>query len=154
MTTSIPLHIYSIFRNKLFNLQTVCHNGCPLCPVAVPEIFCSRRAHKIPTAATPYCSLYLSPTALANVPTSIPLHIYSIFRNKLFNLQTVCHNGCPLCPVAVPEIFCSRRAHKIPTAATPYCSLYLSPTALANVPTWIPRNICISRGRQKPPLVN
>ena len=33
------------------------------------------RLRKISTAATPFCSLYPPPAALANVPASIPLHI-------------------------------------------------------------------------------
>ena len=67
MTTSIPLHI------RLFLKRTVW--GASLCPVAVPEICCSHSLRQISTAATPYCSLDLPPAALANVPTSIPLHI-------------------------------------------------------------------------------
>ena len=47
----------------------------PLCPVAVPEMFARHTPCNISTAATPYCSLYPPPAALANVPTSITLRI-------------------------------------------------------------------------------
>ena len=50
----------------------------PLCPVAVPKICCSLSLRQILTAATPFCSLYPPPAALANIPTSIR------FRMDLF----------------------------------------------------------------------
>ena len=53
-------------------------------PVAVPEIFRSLSAHKISTAATPFCSLLPPPAALANVPTLIPLHTRLPIMPQLF----------------------------------------------------------------------
>jgi len=51
--------------------------GAPLCPVAVPEKIGGLSLPLIfSTAATPFCSLYLPPAAVANVPTSIRLRIY------------------------------------------------------------------------------
>ena len=43
-------------------------------------------ARQILTAATPYCSLYLPPVALANVPTSIYLHIKFNFYHENHNV--------------------------------------------------------------------
>jgi len=44
------------------------HGFAVTAPVAVPEILCSQFAHRISTAATPFCSLTLPQAALANVP--------------------------------------------------------------------------------------
>ena len=63
MTTSISLRIK-------FQKDSCRKLGYVL--LRCPKFF-ARIAHKISTAATPFCSLYLPPAALANVPTSISL---------------------------------------------------------------------------------
>ncbi len=73
MTSSIRLHIYLIY--KLLETENIRKRGAPLCPVAVPKICYGLERRQILTAATPYCSLHLPQAALANVPTSIRLHI-------------------------------------------------------------------------------
>ena len=47
------------------------------------------------------------------------------------------HGFAVTAPVAVPEILCSQFAHRISTAATPFCSLTLPQAALANVPPYL-----------------
>ena len=59
----------------LWRCRLTVFKTAPLCPVAVPEIFCSLIARKISTAATPYCSLHPPQAALANVPTSVSLRM-------------------------------------------------------------------------------
>ena len=45
-------------------------------PLRFPKFQARLSLREISTAAAPYCSLDLPPAALANVPTSIRLHIY------------------------------------------------------------------------------
>ena len=73
MSTSIRLRIYKT-QNSLFFI-TLSDGAAPLCPVAVPKKFIAKYCLNFLTAATPYCSLHLPQAALANVPTSIRLHI-------------------------------------------------------------------------------
>ncbi len=51
---------------------------CPLCPDRVPKTLSALRA-KVLTSVTPFCSLHRPQDALANVPTSILLHIIKLF---------------------------------------------------------------------------
>ena len=59
-------------------------------PVAVPEILCSLSAHRISTAATPFCSLLPPPAALANVPASVTLRrclFFIPYRPRAVNVK-------------------------------------------------------------------
>ena len=64
----------SVFRPMVFMTA-------PLCPVAVPEILRSLFARRISTAATPFCSLFPPPAALAKVPASGSLRAGGIIHD-------------------------------------------------------------------------
>ena len=100
-----PYMLNPVAREKLH--YSAFESG-PLCPVAVPEIFCLLFAHKISTAATPFCSLHPPQAALANVPTSIPIRIcpYQSKRN-ISLLSPNCKHDLCVCSNCI-DILCEK----------------------------------------------
>jgi|GEM_PF-3631803 len=77
MTTSIRLHIcYLLFENN-FIFNFFIQRGAPLCPFAVPEIFCLLFASQNFDRGTLFASLNLPLAALDSSSTSIRLRVLS-----------------------------------------------------------------------------
>ena len=105
-----------------------------------PKFFACFSLRRISTSGTPFCSLFPPQAAVANVPTSIPLHILLIL--VLCRFGSFVQPGRPVMSCPGARNFLPRsRGLQISTSGTPFCSLFPPQAAVANVPTSIPLHI-------------